>query len=160
MVCNTFAWPVDGDRHFEWFSKLMGGPVGHLAIRRANAFVNLIVPAGTRRRLSRDEMDHYRRPFPTPEARMPTYVFPREILASRDFLADVEAGLARLADRPALIAWGGKDFAFRDTERRRFEAVFPHHRSVVFDQAGHYIQEDARADLAGEIETWWGDHGP
>jgi len=160
VICNTFAWPVDGDRRFEWFSKLMGGPVGHLAIRRLNAFVNLIIPAGTRRHLSRDEMAHYRRPFPTPDARIPTDVFPREILASRDFLAEVEAGLTRLADRPALIVWGGRDFAFRDTERRRFEAAFPRHRSVVFEQAGHYVQEDAREDLAGEIERWWGDHGP
>ena len=160
VICNTFAWPVDGERHFEWFSKLMGGPVGRLAIRRLNAFVNGIVPAGTRRHLSRAEMAHYRRPFPTPDARMPTYVFPREILASREFLAEAEAGLGRLAHHPALIAWGARDFAFRDTERRRLEVAFPRHRSVVFEQAGHYIQEDASADLAGEIERWWGDHGP
>ncbi len=138
----------------------MGGPVGRLAIRRLNAFVNVIVPAGTQRRLSRQEMAHYRGPFPTPEARMPTHVFPREILASRTFLTRVESGLAGLAHLPALIAWGGRDFAARDTERRRLEAAFPHHRSVVFERAGHYIQEDAPEELASEIERWWGDDGP
>ncbi len=56
VICNTFAWPADGDRHFEWFSKVMGGPLGRIAIRRLNAFVNLMVPAGTRRHLSRAEM--------------------------------------------------------------------------------------------------------
>jgi len=160
VICNTFAWPVDGDRHFEWFSRLMGGPVGRLATRRLNAFVNVIVPAGTRRRLSRSEMTHYRQPFPTPDARTPTHVFPREILTSRTFLAEVEAGLGRLAHLPALIAWGGKDFAARDVERRRLEAAFPHHHSVVFERAGHYVQEDAPAELASEIERWWGDDGP
>ena len=160
VICNTFAWPVDGDRHFEWFTRLMGGPVGRLAIRRLNAFVNVIVPAGTRRRLSRSEMTHYRRPFPTPDARTPTHVFPREILASRTFLAEVEAGLDRLAHLPALIAWGGKDFAARDVERRRLEAAFPHHHSVVFERAGHYLQEDAPVELASTIERWWGADGP
>lgn len=160
VITNTFAWPVDGDRHFEWFSRLMGGPVGCLAIRRANAFVNVMVPAGTRRRLSRAEMAHYRGPFPTADARMPTHVFPREILASRDFLAEVEAGLTRLAHLPALIAWGGRDVAFTDAERRRLEAAFPRHRSVVFERARHYIQEDVPEELASDIEGWWGDDGP
>ncbi|MDQ4090294.1 MAG: alpha/beta fold hydrolase [Actinomycetota bacterium] len=160
VVCNTFAWPADGDRHFEWFSKVMGGPVGRLAIRRANAFVNVIVPAGTRRHLTREEMAHYRRPFPTPDTRMPTYLFPREILASRDFLGEVEADLTRLAHLPVLIAWAAKDVAFRDAERRRFEAALPHHRSIVFERAGHYLQEDVPEELASEIESWWGDDGP
>ncbi len=160
VICNTFAWPAQGDRHFEWFSKLMGGPLGRLAIRRLNAFVNFIVPAGTRRHLSPAEMAHYRRPFPTPDARTPTHVFPREILASHDFLAEVEAGLPRLAHLPALIAWGAKDVAFRDAERRRFEAALPHHRSLVFEQAGHYLQEDVPDQLAFEIERWWGEDGP
>ncbi len=160
VIANTFAWPVEGDRHFEWFSRLMGGGVGRAAIRRMNAFVNVMVPAGTRRRLSRPEMAHYRRPFPTPDARMPTYVFPREILASRTFLSEVEAGLTRLAHLPTLIAWGGRDVAFRDTERRRFETAFPRHRSVAFERAGHYVQEDVPGELAAEIERWWDDHGP
>ncbi len=160
VIANTFAWPVDGDRHFEWFSKLMGGAVGRLAIRRLNAFVNVLIPAGTRRRLSRPEMAHYRNPFPTPHSRTPTHVFPREILASREFLAEVEAGLARLAHLPALIAWGGRDFAFGKTERHRFEAAFPRHRSVVFEEAGHYLQEDVPEELASEIERWWGQDGP
>ena len=160
VLTNTFAWPVDGDRHFEWFSHLMGGPLGRLAIRRFNAFVNLMVPVGTRRHLSSAEMAHYRHPFPTPDARTPTHVFPREILGSRDFLATVETDLPRLAHLPALIAWGGKDVAFRDSERRRLEAAFPRHHSVVFERAGHYVQEDVPGELASAIEGWWGDDGP
>ena len=137
-----------------------GWPAGTLAIRRLNAFVNLMVPAGTRRHLSRAEMAHYRCPFPTPDARTPTQVFPREILASRDFLAEVEARLPRLGHLPALIAWAGRDVAFREAERPRFEVAFPHHFGVVFEDASHYLQEDVFEHLASEIERWWGDEGP
>ncbi len=160
VICNTFGWPADGDRHFEWFAKVMGGPVGRFAIRRANAFVNVMLPAGTVRHLSRAEMAHYRAPFPNPNARTPTLVLPREILASRDFLAQVEAGLSGLAGLPALIAWAGKDAAFRDNERRRWEAIFPSHHTVVFERAGHFLQEDVPDELASEIERWWGQDGP
>lgn len=61
---------------------------------------------------------------------------------------------------PALVAWGGRDFAFRDAERRRFEAAFPRHRTVVFERAGHYIQQDVPGELASAIERWWGEDGP
>lgn len=28
VLGNTWAWPVNGDWHFEWFARLMGGAVG------------------------------------------------------------------------------------------------------------------------------------
>jgi len=55
--------------------------------------VNLLIPAGVKRTpLAPDVMAAYRAPFPTPASRVPTAVFPREILRSRDYLAEVEAG--------------------------------------------------------------------
>jgi haloalkane dehalogenase len=99
-------------------------------------------------------MDAYRGPFPTPQSRRPVHVFPREILASRPFLAEIESKLAVLGDRPALIVWGTKDFAFRVAERERWERVFPEHHTVVLDGAGHYIQEDAAQDIVAAIRNW------
>ncbi|HZD66583.1 MAG TPA: hypothetical protein VE152_10845, partial [Acidimicrobiales bacterium] len=51
-------------------------------------------------------------------------VFPRELIASRAFLAEVERGLGALADRPALIVWPTRDPAFRRAERRLFAEAF------------------------------------
>ena len=155
VLGNTWAWPVNGDFHFEFFSRLMGGPIGRFFILRYNAFVNLLIPAGVKRRtLSAEVMNAYRAPFPTPESRLPTAIFPREILASRDYLAEVEIGLARLRDRPALILWGTKDIAFRPTERTRLERAFPLHQTVILEGAGHYIQEDAPDDIVRAIGEW------
>jgi haloalkane dehalogenase len=99
-------------------------------------------------------MDAYRGPFPTPESRRPMHVFPREILGSRTFLAEIERGLPRLADRPALIVWPTKDIAFRDPERKRWEQIFANHRTVILDGAGHYIQEDAHLEIVAAIRDW------
>ncbi len=155
VVGNTWAWPVNGDLHFEYFSRLMGGPIGRLMIRRYNAFVNLLIPAGVKRKkLSPDVMAAYRAPFPTPESRMPTAIFPREILASRQYLAQVEAGLAGLRDRSTLIMWGTRDIAFRAKERERLERSFPNHRTVILEGAGHYIQEDAPEEIVAAIREW------
>jgi haloalkane dehalogenase len=99
-------------------------------------------------------MAAYRGPFPTPESRRPIHVLPREILGSRPFLGDVERGLAQLGDRRALLVWPTKDAAFRDRERRTWEGLFPQHQTVMLDGAGHYIQEDAAAEIVDAIRGW------
>ncbi len=154
VIGNTWAWPKS-DPGTQFFSRLMGGPIGGYLILRRNVFVEQIIPRNVRRKqLPQEVMAAYRGPFPTPESRRPIHVFPREILASRPFLADVERGLAPLRDRRALLVWPTKDMAFRDRERRKWESKFPQHRTIILDGAGHYIQEDAADEIVDAIRTW------
>jgi haloalkane dehalogenase len=154
VIGNTWAWPKS-DPGTQVFSRTLGGPIGRYLIGRRNFFVERIIPSGVRRKkLPPAVMDAYRGPFPTGESRRPMYVFPREILASRPFLAEIEAGLPKLADRRALLVWPTKDVAFRTPERRRWEAVFPDHRTVLLEGAGHYIQEDAPDEIIAAIRDW------
>src|SRR5205085_3918557 len=86
VIGNTWAWPKS-DPGTQFFSRLMGGPVGGYLILRRNVFVEQIIPRNVRRKQLPDAvMAAYRGPFPTPESRHPIHVFPREILASRPFL--------------------------------------------------------------------------
>jgi haloalkane dehalogenase len=154
VIGNTWAWPKS-DPGTQLFSRLLGGPIGRRLILNRNLFVERILPAGVRRRtLPQAVMDAYRGPFPTPASRRPTAVFPREILASRPFLADLEHRLAQLGDRPVLIVWPTKDVAFRDREQRRWEMLFPNHHTVLLEGAGHYIQEDAADEIVTAIREW------
>jgi haloalkane dehalogenase len=151
VIGNTWAWPK-ADPGTQAFSRLLGSPLGGYLIRRHNIFVEKILPTGVRRtRLSDQVMNAYRGPFPTPASREPTYVFPREILRSRRFLADIAAQLPRLSDRRALVCWPTRDFAFREPERKRWESLFPDHRTVLLEGAGHYIQEDAAAEIVAAV---------
>ena len=153
VIGNTWAWPKS-DPGTQLFSRALGGPVGRRLILNRNVFVERILPGGVRRRrLSERVMDAYRGPFPTPASRVPTAVFPREILASRPFLAEVEQRLSTLRGRPALIVWPTKDVAFGERERRRWEHVFPDHRTVLLEGAGHYIQEDAPQEIVAAIRA-------
>lgn len=158
VIGNTWAWPIDGDPHFERFSKMMGGAFGGVFIRHFNAFVNVMIPTNVKRKkLPREVMTAYRAPFATKDSRLPTRIFPREIRGSSTFLAAVETGLPALASKPVLIVWGDRDIAFRQQERERFEQTFPRHRTVILEGAGHYIQEDAPDEIAEAVETWWSD---
>jgi haloalkane dehalogenase len=154
VIGNTWAWPLNGKSRFERFSALMGGPIGRTAIRNFNAFVNLIIPVGTARSLRHDEMRAYRGPFSTRASRIPTAIFPRQLMAARAYLADVEANLPKLSRKPALIVWGANDFAFQKPERERFEEAFPDHRTVLLEGARHFIQEDEPGRIASEIRAF------
>ena len=154
VIGNTWAWPAT-ERRLRLFSSLLGGPLAPLLVDRLNLFVNVFLPGGVKRRkLGKQELAAYRGPFP-PGHRTPMRVFPREIVASRPFLEEVEAGLERLADKPILILWADRDPAFREPERARFEAVFPRHRTVILRGAGHEVAEDAPEEVAGAIHDWW-----
>ncbi|GLL08115.1 alpha/beta fold hydrolase [Dactylosporangium matsuzakiense] len=152
---NTWAWPITGDPHFERFSAVMGGPVGARLIRRANLFVNLMIPLGHRRRsLTRDEMRHYRAALATPARRQASAVLPREIVHSAEFLREVEQGLDGVREMPALLVWADRDIAFRRTELERWRRELPAATVVEIPGAGHFLQSDAPDEFAAALRAW------
>ena len=156
ILGNTWAWPLNGILNFELASRLMGNPLAKLAIRNANIFVNVMIPAGTSHRLPGDVMAAYRGPFPSPESREPTWIFARQLLETESFMRSLEERHDRLAHLPALLLWGGGDFALRkNVELPRFEKVFPNHETVVLDRARHFFQEDAPEEAADAIRRWF-----
>ncbi|RST31691.1 alpha/beta fold hydrolase [Sphingomonas ginkgonis] len=153
LIGNSFAWPATGGMIA--FSRLFGSRLGRWSITRQNLMARWLIPAGTNRTLSRPELAAYYGPFPSPASRLPIWTFARQIRLSRAYLAEVEAGLRRIADRPALIAWGEADGAFRAADRERFERLFPAHRTVVLAGAKHFIQENAPDTIAAAIRDWF-----
>jgi len=67
---------------------------------------------------------------------------------------EVERNLSRISDRPALIVWSTKDFAFGSGERERFERTFLRHKTVLFNDASHFLQEDAGDRRAESIRMF------
>lgn len=69
-------------------------------------------------------------------------------------LTEVEAGLAKIADKPIQLVWGAKDFCFSMHFHQRFQEFFPNAESVVYPKLGHYILEDAGADAWQKISNF------
>lgn len=135
--------------------------MGRELIERFNLFAAALVPFGHERRpLTTAEKAHYTAPFPDAAARVPTHVFPREIVAARPFLVETEALLPRLVDRPALVTWGTADRVFPAAVRRRWERTLTNHDTHLLYGAGHYFQDDAGYEMSRAILDWWGDDGP
>ena len=156
VIGNTWAWPVNGDLHFELFSRTMGGLVGRELIRRLNLFVNLTIPAGhRRRRISGHELLHYQRALGTRERRHASAVLPRAITGSRSFLESVAEDLDVLRELPTLLLWADGDPAFRERDRKRWQELLPNRTDVTVPNAGHFLQSDAPQEVAAAIRDWW-----
>ncbi|PSO97058.1 MAG: alpha/beta hydrolase [Cyanobacteria bacterium SW_6_48_11] len=155
VIGNTFAWSVNGNLKLEAFSRLLGGAMGGFLIRNFNAFVNLILPLGMQHPPHRTVMQHYRRPFSTRASREVNRIFAWEILGSRPFLEQVHQGVSQLAHKPTLILWGARNPAFTRQQCLRFEQLFPNSQTVILPNAGHFIAEDAPAQIVEQFRFWW-----
>lgn len=154
VLSNTWAWPV-GAPLIQLMSHVFGSPIGRLLIRQFNLFVKVMIPLGHRlSKPSRAEMAHYSNALDSPSRREAAAVFPREITASRAFLADVASGLPAIAERPALIVWGDADFAFGDKELRQWEQTLTTRQTVIITGAGHFVPSDAPEQFAAAIRAW------
>ena len=153
IIGNTWAWPLD-QRRVRAFSWLMGGPVGTTLTRQFNLVPRFFFRRGFAQPVEREVRDLYLAPWRDPRRRAPAVIAPRQLAAASGYLREVEAGLAGLSGRPALIVWGARDFAFRRAERQRFEAVFPHHQTVIYPDASHFLQEDAGEAIAQQYKAF------
>lgn len=153
VILNTWAWPSHGKMLF--FSHLMGDAFGRWLHRRFNFFAKKIVPASivTAARKTPEVLKAYTDPFPTPESRIGTWVFPKEIRMNDEWLAETERGLASLRSRPVEMVWAMKDPAFgREEVITRWKTYFPDAAVERVAEAGHFIQEDAPERVAAAIK--------
>jgi haloalkane dehalogenase len=156
VLGSTWAWPNER-LQVRLFAALMGGPLSPLLVDRLDLMLRLYLPLNLKRgALTADERAAYAGPFP-PERRHVMRVFPREIVAGRRYLEEVERNLARLAVKPALILWPDSDPGFDTTDLARLEGSFDSVRTVHLERAGQFIDEDAPADVAEAIRAWWDD---
>jgi haloalkane dehalogenase len=126
-------------------------PAGESMVLEQNLFVEAVLPGAIHRKLSDEEMDHYRQPFRTPgEDRRPTLSWPRNIPIEgepADVVAIVESYGEWLAhsDVPKLFV-NAEPGAITRGRVRDFVRSWPHQTEVTVPGV-HFIQEDSPAEI-------------
>ncbi len=151
VLGNTWFWPAT--LPFALFSKIMSSRLLQRRIIEQNFFVERLMPRAMARTLTPEEMDHYRKVQPQPEARRGVAEMPKQILAARPLLERLSREVpARLGEKPTLLVWGMQDMGFRPRAiLPRMRATFRDHVLVELLKAKHYIQEDAPDQIAEAI---------
>ncbi len=123
---------------------------GDIAVRGFNAFARAAVHMACckRDRMTPQVKRGYLLPYDNAANRVGILCFVHDIpmtpkVPSHRVIKRIESALPRFRDRPMLICWGMKDFCFTDRFLAEWVARFPDARVHRFDDAGHYVVEDA-----------------
>jgi haloalkane dehalogenase len=152
-MSNTWYWPADVWQ-LRSLSRAMSSRLMQSLIVNRNFFIERIVPSSVKDGLSDETMRHYRGPFPTPSSRAGVAVLPGQITRASFWLGEIAYAVPRLLrDKPLLLPWGVRDFAFTPRFMDRFRADF---RDVTVRRidAHHYVPEDAPEEMAEAIEEF------
>ncbi len=153
VICNTWCWPAPVNAWM--FSFIMGGILGKYLHLRRNFFARRIVPWGILKpeRKTPENLRAYTEAFPTPQSRMGTWVFPREIRKSKRWLKSIEEKLGSLRHGPVELVWAMKDPAFgKESYIRRWLQHFSHAQVERIKDASHYVQEDRPDRVAAGVK--------
>lgn len=151
VITNTFLWSVQRDWYYQAFSNFMGGRLGGWLIRHKNFFAQnvMMMAYGDKSKLTPHIHQHYLNT--DPNERKGHWVFPGQIIGASAWLAGLWQKRAALQGKVKLIAWGGKDIAFREKELRTWMAAFPQARVLRFPESGHYLLEENPLEMAQAI---------
>jgi len=111
------------------------------------------------KRMPKEIRDAYCAPYDSPANRIATLRFVEDIPLepgdpSYDTVSEVAAGLERFRETPILLLWGEKDFVFQPKVLTIFEEIWPQAEVHRFPDAGHYVLEDAGAEIAPRIRDF------
>ncbi|MBW2463444.1 MAG: alpha/beta fold hydrolase [Deltaproteobacteria bacterium] len=161
VLLNTSAFPLPESKPFPMQIALARTPgLGTVLVRGLNAFSKGAVKyCVTRTKMSKEVAAGYLEPYDSWENRIAVQRFVEDIPLSKahptwpliNATADKLEGLNGV---PMLLLWGMKDFVFDVHFLDEWIRRFPDAEVHRFDDAGHYILEDAPEDVIPLVSTF------
>lgn len=136
--------------------------LGDIAIRGFNGFARCATFMTTVRPLPPEVKAAYTLPYNSWANRIATLRFVQDIpmgprQRSWPLLVGTEERLPLLADHPIQIHWGARDWCFDMTFYEGFRRHFPKADCHVYNDAGHYLLEDAGERILPRMRTFLSD---
>jgi pimeloyl-ACP methyl ester carboxylesterase len=158
VLLNTSAFHLPATKPLPWQLWLTRTFVGALMVRGGNAFSAAATYAAcTRAPMSPELRRAYTAPYDSWANRIATLRFVQDIPLEPgdpgyDLVTEVAESLHRLRDKPTLIGWGDRDFVFDHHFLAQWRTYLPDAEVHQFANCGHYVLEDAWAELEPLIQ--------
>ena len=147
-------WPEAARGIFQGFRSKKGEDL----VLSRNLFVEAVLPNSIIRKLTDEEMDHYRAPFSTPDDRQPTLNWPRQIPIDGEPVEMVELvteygrWLEQSVTLPKLFI-NAEPGSILVGRQREYCRTWPHQKEVTVP-GKHFIQEDSPSEVGQAIAEW------
>jgi haloalkane dehalogenase len=163
VILNTAAFHLPRAKAFPLALRATRTPIGALLVRGGNAFARTAARVCTTRRPMPLELRRaYVAPYEDWRSRIATLRFVEDIPLrpgdrSYDAITRISEGLGAFAKTPALVCWGLRDFVFDRHFLEEWERRLPHAEVHRFEDAGHYVLEDAKDEIVALVRRFVGD---
>jgi haloalkane dehalogenase len=161
VALNTACFPLPASKRFPWPLWLARSlPVSEFLVRGLNLFcLSAGLVCARWSALLATERFRYRQPYDSWANRVAIYRFVEDIpLRDSDPSFAEVAGIANNLDQlhgvPMLLGWGLRDFVFDRHFLAEWQRRFPHAEVAAFPRAGHFVLDDARAELIPRIRQF------
>ncbi len=165
VVLNTGAFPLPANKRLPYPIALARTPgLGPMLVRGLNAFARGAVRfCVTRTPMAPEVAAQYLAPYDSWRNRIAVQRFIEDIpLRPSDrawpLINETAGNLEKLRSVPMLICWGMRDFVFDGHFLDEFARRFPDAEIHRFEDAGHYILEDARDQVIPLISAFLAEH--
>ena len=154
VVMNTAAFR---SKRIPWRIAICRIPLlGDVLVRGLNGFAGAATFMAVNNPLPADVKRGYLLPYNSWRSRIAVLRFVQDIPMSEGHrswqtLLAVEQSLAQHKDKPMLLMWGGRDFCFTKHFFDEWQRRFPKAASRYYEDAGHYVLEDAFDQASKEI---------
>jgi len=151
-------WPEQARQMFQTF-RTPG--TGEQMIMEQNMFVEAVLPGAILRKLSPEEMDRYREPYPTPASRKPLWRWPNEIPIDgqppnvRDAVQAYSEWLGR-SQTPKLLLYVQPGAILRNLVGWCRQSI-ANLKAVEVGPGAHFLQEDDPHGIGEAIAAWMRD---
>ena len=160
VILNTGAFVNPKKMRLPFTLKLgRDSAIGAWLITRFNAFAAGAAYFGVKRELDAATRKALLSPYDTPAHRIATLRFVQDIPLTPsdpgyDLIEATGNQLAQFSALPAQIHWGRHDFVFDDAFLATWRAKLPNAESFVYEDAGHYVMEDAHERIVPSVRAF------
>jgi haloalkane dehalogenase len=132
---------------------------GEKLVLEDNVFVERVLPGSILRTLSKEEMDTYRAPFPTPQSRRPILALPRELPIAGEpadlyAMSECDHAALRASIYPKLLFSGDPGALISPAAAGAFAAELRNCRHIDLGPGAHYLQEDHPDTIGQALRAW------
>ena len=160
VILNTAAFHLPKSKPLpKSLAIVRNTPFGPFLVRGLNGFSLGAILTCMCRPMPLEVKRGYLAPYDSWSNRVAVYQFVKKIPLKPgdegfDLVTQVEASLDKFKDFPVLICWGMRDFVFDHHFLAEWVRRFPKAEIHRFAEAGHYVLEDAGAEIVPLVEKF------
>ncbi len=159
-IVRPTTWAEVPEQYRQVFQALRTPGVGEKMIMEQNMMVEQLLPGAVLRKLTDEEMDRYREPYPDPASRKSVWRWPNELPIDGE-PADVAAAVQAYSewlgksDLPKLLLYVRPGAIIREPLLEWCRNNMRNLKTVDIGPGAHFVQEDRPHEIGEAIAEWY-----